>query len=286
MTLHEVMLAGRNKLREAGVNSPEADIQWIVCAVTHFNRVQLAINKEQLLTPAQVEKIKEWVKRRCAREPLQYILGNQSFMNIKVMTDKRALIPRPETEILAERAINLIRKDYPRFERFELLDLCTGTGVLALAIAKKCTNVYATASDISPEALSLAKENIALCQLEERVSLAQGDLFEAVQGRRFHGIVSNPPYIASNVIDTLMPEVSQFEPRIALDGGQYGFDFYQRILTQAGDYLFPGGFLALEAEHFQFFPIRDLLEQLKLFTEPVFITDYEGMHRVCYVKKL
>ena len=182
MTLHEVMLAGRNKLREAGVNSPEADIQWIVCAVTHFNRVQLAINKEQLLTPAQVEKIKEWVKRRCAREPLQYILGNQSFMNIKVMTDKRALIPRPETEILAERAINLIRKDYPRFERFELLDLCTGTGVLALAIAKKCTNVYATASDISPEALSLAKENIALCQLEERVSLAQGDLFEAVQG--------------------------------------------------------------------------------------------------------
>ena len=286
MTLHEVMLAGRNKLREAGVNSPEADIQWIVCAVTHFNRVQLAINKEQLLTPAQVEKIKEWVTRRCAREPLQYILGNQSFMNIKVMTDKRALIPRPETEILAERAINLIRKDYPRFERFELLDLCTGTGVLALAIAKKCTNVYATASDISPEALSLAKENIALCQLEERVSLAQGDLFEAVQGRRFHGIVSNPPYIASNVIDTLMPEVSQFEPRIALDGGQYGFDFYQRILTQAGDYLFPGGFLALEAEHFQFFPIRDLLEKLKLFSEPVFITDYEGMHRVCYVKKL
>ena len=286
MTLHEVMLAGRNKLRQAGVPNPETDIQWIVCAITHFNRVQRAINKEQVLSPAQVENIKEWVARRCTREPLQYILGNQSFMNIKVLTDKRALIPRPETEILAERAINLIRKDYPRFEKFELLDLCTGTGVLALAIAKKCTNVHAVASDISEEALSLAKENIELCQLNDRVELACGDLFEAVKGRRFHGIVTNPPYIASNVIDTLMPEVSKYEPRIALDGGQYGFDFYQRILTQAGDYLYPGGFLAMEAEHFQFFPIRDLLEKLDIYSEPTFITDFEGMHRVCYVKRL
>lgn len=286
MTLHEVMLAGRNKLRQAGVPNPETDIQWIVGAVTHFNRVQLSINKEQVLSESQVEKIKEWVSRRCTREPLQYILGSQSFMNIKIITDRRALIPRPETELLAEQAITLIRKDYPRFERFELLDLCTGTGVLALAIAKKCTNVYAAASDISPEALSLARENIELCQLGDRVRPVCGDLFEAVKGRRFHGIVTNPPYIASNVIDTLMPEVSRFEPRIALDGGQYGFDFYQRILTQAGDYLYKGGFLAMEAEHFQFFPIRDLLEKLDCFSEPTFITDYEGMHRVCYVKRL
>lgn len=286
MILGELIVQQRQRLERAGVPGAGADIQWIVGAATRFNRVQLAINREFILPPEQTKQIIAMVDRRCAREPLQYILGNQSFMNIKLKTDKRALIPRPETELLAEQCITLIRRDYPRFAPFRLLDIGTGTGALALGIAKSATNVRATAVDISTDALSLAAENCAACGLEDRVTLLHSDVYSAVQGETFHGIVSNPPYIPTKVVSELMPEVSKHEPTIALDGGEYGYEYYVRIIPEAPEYLEPGGFLALEAEHFQFPYILELIDKTKAFTPAVCVADYEGHHRLCWAKRL
>ena len=286
MTLGELLKSQRQQLERAGVPGAESDLQWIAGSVTRFNRVQLMINREFVLPPEQAEQIKAMVERRCRREPLQYILGNQSFMNLKLRTDSRALIPRPETELLAEHCIRLIKKDYPRFAPFRLLDIGTGTGALALGIAKAASNVRAVGVDISPDALELAKENCGLCGLEERVTFLQSDLFSAVEGQVFDGIVSNPPYIPTRVVPELMPEVSRFEPHIALDGGEYGMDFYQRIIPQAAYFLKSGGFIALEAEHFQFDAIKELFAQTGAFTPAACMADYEGRNRLCSAKKL
>lgn len=284
MTVGEIIKKGRAELEKAQVPDAAVDILWIVGAVTRYNRVQLSINRDIILSEEMVQKIQEYIERRKKREPLQYILGSQYFMNIKLKTDRRALIPRSETEILAQQAITLIRKDYPRFSPFYLLDIGTGTGAIALSIAHSCTNVYATAVDISADALDLAKENAKLNQLEDRVEFLQSDLFSALEGKKFHGIVSNPPYIPTHTIDSLMPEVAQYEPHIALDGGEFGFDFYEKIISCAGEYLYDGGFLALEASHFQFFPIADRLAEQKGFGPINLVADYSGSHRVCWVK--
>lgn len=286
MTLDELIKQQRGLLEEAGVHGANADLQWIVSAVTHFNRVQLMINREFLLPEKQIEQIRQMVQRRCNREPLQYILGSQDFMNLKLKTDKRALIPRNETELLAEQCVLLIKRDYPRMKPFRLLDIGTGTGALALGIAKAASNVRAIGVDISEDALSLARENCASCKLEERVSFIQSDIFSAVQGEVFDGIVSNPPYIPSKVVDELMPEVRDYEPRIALDGGEYGFDFYVAIINNAAKHLCSGGFIAFEAEHFQFDYIREVLRQTGEFTQTVCVADYSGQNRICWAKKL
>ena len=286
MTLDQLLREQGNKLEAAGVSGAEADLHWIVGAVTHFNRVQLIINKEFILPQKQIDQIRQYVDRRCKREPLQYILGSQYFLNLKLKTDKRALIPRPETELLAELCISMIKREYPRFKEFRLLDIGTGTGALALGIAKAASNVRAIGVDISYEALSLARENCRACKLEERVELRYSDIFSGVENEMFDGIVSNPPYIPSKVVDELEPEVKDYEPRLALDGGEYGFDFYYRIITNAARYLKSGGFIALEAEHFQFDPIRDLLKKTEQFTQGVCISDYSGQSRICWAKKL
>ena len=286
MTLDQLMTEQKQRLKEAGIPTPETDIQWIVGAVTHFNRVQLMINRDFIMPQKQVEQISGFVDRRCKREPLQYILGNQDFMNLKLKTDKRALIPRPETELLAEQCILLIKRDYKSLKEFRLLDIGTGTGALALSIAKAARNVQALGVDIRSDALSLAEENRTACKLEDRVSFRHSDIYSGVENEIFNGIVSNPPYIPSRVVDELAPEVKDHEPRLALDGGEYGFDFYQRIITDAAKHLTSGGFIALEAEPVQFDPIRRLLDSTGAFTQGVGISDYSGQNRICWAKKL
>ena len=237
MTLHEVMLAGRNKLRQAGVPSPEADIQWIVCAITHFNRVQLAINKEQIISPAQVEKIKEWVSRRCTREPLQYILGEWELMGLPFRVDARALIPRQDTETLVEAALGLIKERGYR----TVLDLCCGTGCIGISLAA-LSGAAVTLADISADALALARENAEKNGVCARVT--ETDLFSNIK-RSFDLIACNPPYLSDADMAALQREV-RFEPALALYGGADGLDFYRRIRTEYAAHLNPGGALLLE----------------------------------------
>ena len=242
MTVREALNQTTEALRERAGESAGREAEQLLMAVLGRGRLYLYAESSKELPGEAAERLVRALLRRQLGEPLQYILGSTGFMGLDIVTDSRALIPRPETELLAEiasdraDALHAARPDSP----FRILDLCTGTGCLARYLAAACPYARVTASDVSKEALSLAAENCG-----GSVELIQSDLFEDVEGR-FSLIVSNPPYIPSAVIDTLETEVKDHEPRLALDGGEDGLAVIRRILKDAGDHLAAGGALLME----------------------------------------
>ncbi len=218
------------------------DCQWILSL--NLGIPPSKLQEERLVTPAEARKIFAAVNERLTGRPLWYIVGDADFCGYTIRVDERVLIPRPETELLAERAAEEIAR---RPAGARVLDLCTGSGAIAVAVTKMCQKkgkpVYMTAADISADALSLARENAAENGAE--MSFVQSDLFESIRGK-FDAILSNPPYIPSAEIGNLQREVKDFEPRLALDGGADGLDFYRRIAKGFSAHLAPGGFLLLE----------------------------------------
>lgn len=179
------------------------------------------------------------IERRKANEPLQYIMGKWEFMGLEMITDPRALIPRPETELLVEEVLRLINE---RGGQVKVLDVCTGSGCIAVAVAK-FAGVDVTAVDISPAALALAAENASMHSVN--IQLVQSDLFDGIKGQPFDVIISNPPYIPTAELGQLQAELTH-EPKLALDGGADGLDIYRRLVPASLEYLVPGGALFLE----------------------------------------
>ncbi len=227
------------RLLAAGVPDPLLDAQYLLGDILKAGRLELVINGGSQVSQETQALFETALQRRVKREPLQHILGYQPFVNLNIKTDSRALIPRPETELLVERALEALSA----FNTPKVLDLCTGTGAIGLAIKKNAPQAQVTLSDLSTEALTLARENAALLGLD--VSFAQGDLFTPIKGQTFHLIVSNPPYIPLAVCQGLNAEVQQ-EPLVALNGGADGLDFYRRIAAKAHTHLKPGGVLLME----------------------------------------
>ena len=212
----------------------ETDAEWLVCAVTGLKRSELSSDKT--IPVKQIDIIDDYAGRRKAGEPLWYILGNCDFYGYEFKVDGRALIPRPETEELVEKALAVVTADD------SVLDLCTGSGAIGITIQLK-SGASVVASDISANALSLAKENAE--KLGAKVRFIESDLFAGID-EKFSVIVSNPPYIKSGDIDGLQREVKDYEPRLALDGGADGYDIYRRIAAEAEKYLYKGGVVLLE----------------------------------------
>ena len=245
MTVLEVIQRSAEFLAPKGVESARRNIEEMLAQVLHMPRLQLYLNFERKLTDAQTDTLRAMVKRRAQREPLQHILGTASFCGLEIAVSRAALVPRPETELLAERAWTWLSTLDSRPST--ALDFGTGTGCLAIALAVKAPNATVHALDLSPEALALARQNAETHKLTERIQLHAGDGFGALPaGMRFDLIVSNPPYIPSAEIATLQPEVRDFDPRAALDGGPDGLDFYRRLAAEAGAWLKPGGKVMLE----------------------------------------
>ena len=209
----------------------------LVAAVIGAEPAALAVHTWTQMTQDQIAIVGELLERRLAGEPLQYILGEWSFMDLAFLTDNRALIPRQDTELLAETAIRLIRERGYQ----SCLDLCTGSGCVGISIAKH-TSVPVTATDVSADALDLARENAVLNEAE--IAFIESDLFEKVAGK-FDLIVCNPPYLSSADMNALQKEVT-FEPALALFGGADGLDFYRRIAKGYRAFLNPGGAMLLE----------------------------------------
>ncbi len=246
----------------------ESDAEWIYSIVLGVPRSELE-EKERVVKPSEAKKIEEIVSERLTGRPLWYIIGDTEFYGCKIKVDERVLIPRPETEILAEQAIKTVE------EGDKVLDLCTGSGCIAVAIAKNAgKHIQVTASDVSDAAIMLAKENAALNNVE--VNFVQSDLFAKIHGR-FNLIVCNPPYIKTADIAALQPEVRAHEPRIALDGGDDGLDFYRRLSREISRYIVKGGMLMLEVGEDQ------AEEVLKLFEKrdyAMVVKDYQGIDRI------
>jgi release factor glutamine methyltransferase len=255
--LLEILQKTTTFLGSKGIENPRLNAELLIGHALGLKRMQLYLQFERMLPEAELEKIRPLVRRRSQREPLQYVLGEVDFAGLHLKVDRRALIPRPETELLLEQ----IGQRCAGAPLVDVLDLGTGSGALALALASAHPSAQVLALDSSMDALALAQENAVAHQLSERVEFRVSDWFGAVEtDRRFSLIVSNPPYLAAEEVREAAPEVRDFEPHSALVAGEEGLADLRRIITQAPVYLRPGGWLALETGIGQH---AALLEQLR-----------------------
>ena len=229
------------------------------------------------------------IQRRISGEPLQYILGHQEFWSIDFKVDPRVLIPRPETELLVEQSLLILSKN--SFKRIpSVLEIGTGSGAIAIALAKEVTNIFLVATDISREALRLAKENARSAGLGHQIKFVNGDLFSSLRSSKEEGtfdmILSNPPYIHRLELQTLAREVKEYEPMIALDGGEDGLEFYRRMIPEAPFYLREGGWLLLEVGQGQGSLVSKWMEEEGDFLKPECILDLSGIERVVKAQKI
>ncbi len=255
------------KLLEHGITE-SAEAEWIVSLTIGVKRSEL--DCDSLVMPKYIEKINSIVEQRIKGRPLWYCIGDTDFYGYKIKVDERVLIPRPETELLVEQAVNILKE---KGENSTVLDLCTGSGAIAIAV-KKQTNALVVGVDISDGAIDLATENAKLNEAD--IQFIRSDMFEHIDGK-FDLIVSNPPYIKSEDVLTLQKEVKDFEPKLALDGGVDGYDYYRIIAEKAGEHLNNGGVLLLECGVGQAQTIAELLSG---FNKVEIIKDYENIDRI------
>jgi release factor glutamine methyltransferase len=230
------------RFTEAGIAAARLEAQLLLAHVLGCTRMQLYTGFDQPLGEAELAAYRALIKRRLGGESVPYLLGDQEFWGLSFLVDRNVLVPRPDTETVVEVARGL-RAD--RAAACRVLDLCTGSGAIAVALAKELPAAQVIATELSPEAAAIAQQNAARNGFADRVEIRTGDLFAPVAGERFDLIVSNPPYIATAVIATLSAEV-RGEPAMALDGGPDGLVFYDRICAAAREHLVPGGALVVE----------------------------------------
>ena len=270
MTYKQAEQKGEALLESAGVMDAKIDAWLLLEMVAKIDRSFYFMHINEEVDPEVLTEYERVVEKRAEHVPLQYITGEQEFMGMTFKVNSNVLIPRQDTETLVEETLKVIEP------QMEILDLCTGSGCILLSILKNAPTVRGTGSDISKQALLVAKENAKLHDLD--VEWVRGNLFDNVSGQ-FDVIVSNPPYIAQAEIPTLMPEVGQFEPLQALDGGVDGLDFYRKITEEAPQYLKETGYLFLEIGYDQGQAVQQMMLDAG-FSEVTVIKDLAGNDRV------
>lgn len=271
MTYLQALEEGSRRLSAAGIEEARQDAGLLLSYVTRMGRAELFFRGPESVSEAEKQRFFGLIGKRAQRIPLQYITGEQEFCGLRFAVREGVLIPRLETELLAEAVFTSCAGK-------KVLDLCTGSGCIAVTVAKLGSPALTAAADISEEALGIAKENARFYQAGVRFFC--GDLLECVEGR-YDVIVSNPPYVRRDVIAALMPEVREHEPELALDGGEDGLLFYRRIIFAAPDFLEPDGRLMFEIGHDQGGDVRELMER-RGFAEVEVKKDYAGLDRMVF----
>jgi release factor glutamine methyltransferase len=271
-TILKILTWTKGYLAQKGVENARLESEWLLCAALGLDRVGLYVNFDKPLTAAELADYRGMVTRRAKREPLQYILGSQEFMGLEFEVSAAVLIPRHDTEVLVEEAL----RRSPASAR--ILDIGVGSGCIAVVLAKALPQADVMGVDKSPQALVLAQKNAV--KHDVRLTLFEGSLFEPFPGQAFDLIVSNPPYIPTADLETLQPEVRDYEPCQALDGGPDGLDFYRLIIPAAPEYLAPGGWLLFEVGIAEAEPVAELFTLTGRFTELFTAKDANGIERV------
>ncbi len=269
MTIKELLTWGIETLTEASVEYPEADGRFLMEAALEANRTYLLLHGTEPVSESQEVLYREWIMKRSIHYPLQYILGEQPFMEFTFYVNEHVLIPRQDTEVLVEEALKVVTSD------MKVLDMCCGSGCIGLSICKMA-GAAVTLADISKEALKVTSINSE--KLEVDVTILESDLFSNISGT-YDMIISNPPYIRSDVIPTLMEEVKNYEPMLALDGKEDGLYFYRRIADEARNYLNDEGYLYFEIGYDQGEDLRQILVGLQ-YKDIQVIKDLAGLDRV------
>ena len=285
-TLGEAIAESRRLLDQAGIESAEHEALWIVQHVLRLPAHHVVIDRDRLLASTELADVKGLVQRRVGREPLQYIFGTQEFCGLEFHVNPGVLIPRPETELLVEYVAQRISAE----RSATIVDVCTGSGCIAVAIARQRPRARLIASDLSSRSLDVARQNAIRHSVGERIIWLEGNLLGALAGQKLEGqvdvIVSNPPYIAEADWATLQPEVRLFEPRGALVAGPQGTELHERLLQEACRYLSPGGALILEIGAGQARAIRQIVEQISGYRFHRLVYDEAGLERVVIVERV
>ena len=273
MTYREARMQAAEMLKAAGVENEAAESWFLMETVCQISRSFYLLHERDEMEHGQETAYLELTEKRCQRIPLQYLTGEQEFMGLPFAVNEHVLIPRQDTEVLVEEAISILKSEMPDAD---VLDLCTGSGCIGISIHSFCPDTKVTGADISEEALQVAKHNALQNQVS--VNFVHSDLFSGISGC-FDMIVSNPPYIPSKVIDTLMPEVRDHEPVGALDGKEDGLYFYRKITEESVAHLNDGGYLLYEIGYDQAEAISGFMKEHG-FNDIEVIRDLAGLDRV------
>jgi release factor glutamine methyltransferase len=270
MNYTEAFLLGMQKLKEAQLEEAQLDARLLLEEVCGTDHNTLLCHGDREVSEAEEEQYRKALEQRAVHVPLQHLLGYQNFMGLRFQVNEHVLIPRQDTEILVEEAMRYLH------DGMRILDLCTGSGCILLSLLHYSNDCEGVGVDISQEALQVAAQNAELLGI--KADFLKSDLYERVTGK-FDLLVSNPPYIESTVIPTLMEEVREYDPYLALDGGEDGLDFYRRIIGGAQDYLKRGGQILMEIGSGQAQAVSELLREAG-FKEIDVCRDFAGLDRV------
>lgn len=271
MTYREAIVLGETILKGADIADAKTDSWLLLAMACKIDHTYYYMHIDEEMTEEQVREFEVLIRKRAERVPLQYITGEQEFMGLKFHVNSNVLIPRQDTETLVEEALKVVRPG------MKIMDMCTGSGCVLISILKNVHGVEGMGYDISKQAINVAKENAKFNEVA--AEFERSDLFEDVVENNFDVIVSNPPYIPTDVAATLMPEVSQFEPHEALDGKGDGLYFYSKILEQCKNYMKPEGYMLFEIGHDQGDAVSSMM-RLAGFSEVHVVKDLARNDRV------
>ena len=293
LTVAEALVEGTGVLSQMGMESARLDAELLLGTVLGWKREQLYINNEITLDVAHRSLFLAFLQRRAQWEPMAYITGHREFWSLDFILTPGVLVPRPETEVLVEETLRQLeqmeRRGKPATSesKYRILDLGTGSGAIAVSLAKERTDVEIWATDLSQAALEIARSNSQHHGVNDRIHFVDGDIFKPVEGHLgfFHGIVSNPPYVSRREMENLSRDV-RWEPMLALDGGYDGLHLYRRIIPRGHFYLKDGGFMALEMGPDMGEVLCTCFGSVGLYSDPSIRQDYAGRDRVISARKL
>jgi release factor glutamine methyltransferase len=288
MTRLESLNQTTQYLKDHQIESPRLNAELLLARSLNLGREEFYTHLHEPMKESEKEKLEKMIRRRISGEPLQYILEHQEFWSIDLKVDSRVLIPRPETELLVEQSLLILSENSLKGTP-SVLEIGTGSGAIAIALAKEMKDIFLVATDISRDALVLAKENAESAGVQHQIKFVNGDLFDPLapskERKRFDLIISNPPYIVRHEIGSLAKEVRDYEPTIALDGGEDGLESYRRIIAGAPFYLREGGWLLLETGQGQSKKVSEQIETGGAFLRPQILRDLPGIERVVKAQK-
>jgi release factor glutamine methyltransferase len=274
------------RFRKEGLTTPRLDAEVLLAETLGMDRVALYTHFDQPVQAAELMRFKKLIQRRLRREPVAYIVGQREFWSLKFIVTPDVLIPRPETEILVMEALKVLSQPEQTKRRIRILEMGTGSGAISVALAKELPSASVVATDLSEKALSIAEENALRNGVRERILFLPGDLFAPLEkGSIFELIITNPPYIPQDYFPSLPPEVRDFEPRVALDGGRDGLTFFRRVLPRLGEYLSPEGWVLAEIGAGQDQKVREIAAANPDLDSCDFLPDLAGIKRVFKARK-
>jgi len=272
--------------RGKGLATPRLDAEVLLAETLGMDRVGLYTHFDQPLQTEELARFKKLIRRRLQHEPVAYIIGQREFWSLTFKVTPDVLIPRPETEILVAEALKVFSGPEQTERNFRILEIGTGSGAISVALAKELPAALLVATDLSEKALSIAQENALRHGVHQRIHFLQGDLFHPLaEGSAFELIITNPPYIAHDDFPSLPPEVRDFEPRVALDGGKDGLTFFRKVLPRVGEFLRPEGWFLAEIGAGQEQKIRQIAQENREFISCDFVPDLSGIKRVFKARK-